>query len=149
MSTFRYITVNRPLSSDLHTPVSAYLKLRDSSVKSILMESSDYHTGSNARSFIAIEPIAEVSVSHGVGICSFPDGTVTERKIGPDFTVDELIARAALRRQESRGGHYRTDYPEKQAAWAHHVLDSKALAEQEEDKDGHDFWTGRAISVMA
>ncbi|MBQ9710855.1 MAG: anthranilate synthase component I family protein [Bacteroidales bacterium] len=91
MSTFKYITVNRPLSSDLHTPVSAYLKLRDSSVKSILMESSDYHTGSNARSFIAIEPIAEVSVSHGVGICSFPDGTVTEREIGPDFTVDELI----------------------------------------------------------
>ena len=75
--------------------------------------------------------------------------TTAELDLRARLPVDELIARAALRRQESRGGHYRTDYPEKQAAWAHHVLDSKALAEQEEDKDGHDFWTGRAISVMA
>jgi succinate dehydrogenase/fumarate reductase flavoprotein subunit len=28
-------------------------------------------------------------------------------------TLGRLIARAALRRTESRGGHYRTDYPER------------------------------------
>jgi L-aspartate oxidase len=29
-----------------------------------------------------------------------------------------LIARSALRRQESRGGHYRSDYPSTRLAWS-------------------------------
>ncbi len=75
------------------------------------------------------------------------------------LTVDVLIARAALRRQESRGGHYRTDFPETREAWAHHVLDEKheeglfaGITEQEETGDknnGYDVWTGRAAGVMA
>ncbi|HXJ39226.1 MAG TPA: FAD-binding protein, partial [Bryobacteraceae bacterium] len=34
------------------------------------------------------------------------------------FQVAELIARMALWREESRGGHYRTDFPEKRAEFA-------------------------------
>jgi L-aspartate oxidase len=35
-------------------------------------------------------------------------------------TVAELIARCALAREESRGGHFRTDFPEKRPEFAHH-----------------------------
>ena len=92
MSTpFRYTLVSRPLPGDLHTPVSAYLRLRDASTRSILMESSDYHTGRDSRSFIALEPIAEVGIAHGTGFCHFPDGSSSGRAISRDFTADALI----------------------------------------------------------
>jgi L-aspartate oxidase len=39
-------------------------------------------------------------------------------------TVGLLIARAALRREESRGGHFRTDFPQRDdIKWARHVAD--------------------------
>ena len=88
---FRYTLVSRPLPGDLHTPVSAYLRLRDASTRSILMESSDYHTGRDSRSFIALDPLAEVGVAHGTGFHHLPDGSVRERAVGPDYPADRLI----------------------------------------------------------
>ena len=39
-------------------------------------------------------------------------------------TVAYLMSRAALRREESRGGHYRTDFPERHdETWGHHCSD--------------------------
>ena len=91
MSSFRYALVSRPLPGDLHTPVSAYLRLRDASERSILMESSDYHGGQDARSFIALEPLAEVGIAHGTGFFRLPDGSVHERPVGTDCPADRLV----------------------------------------------------------
>lgn len=90
-TTYAYTLTSRPLPGDLHTPVSAYLRLRDASTRSILMESSDYHTGRDARSFIALEPLAEVGIAHGTGFCRLPDGAVRERAITRDYPADRLI----------------------------------------------------------
>ena len=43
------------------------------------------------------------------------------------LTVGRLIARAALRREESRGGHYRADFPDRDDVhWKRRVLDRKS-----------------------
>ena len=91
MRPFRYTLVSRPLPGDLHTPVSAYLRLRDASPRSILMESSDFHTGRDSRSFIALDPIAEVGVAHGTGFLAFPDGIRTEKSVSDGYPVDWLV----------------------------------------------------------
>lgn len=39
----------------------------------------------------------------------------------PDVLVAMLVARAALVREESRGGHFRSDFPEEDPRWAVHV----------------------------
>ena len=91
MSPFRYTVVSRPLPGDLHTPVSAYLRLRDASPRSILMESSDFHTGRDSRSFIALDPLAEVGVAHGVGFQAFPDGSRREKNVSEAYPADRLV----------------------------------------------------------
>ncbi len=76
---------------DLHTPVGVYLKLRDLCTRSALMESSDYHGGENSRSFIGVEPIASVSIAHGVATLVFPDGQRIEKRIEKGYQSDAAI----------------------------------------------------------
>ena len=46
------------------------------------------------------------------------------RRLSSLVTVSLLIARAALRREESRGGHFRTDFPQRDDIhWQKHVSD--------------------------
>jgi L-aspartate oxidase len=41
------------------------------------------------------------------------------------ITVGRLIARAALRREESRGGHYRLDFPHRDDVhWKHRIMET-------------------------
>ena len=91
MKQFKYLTASRKVAGDLLTPVTAYLNVRDLYSQSVLMESSDYHGVENSKSFIAINPIATVSIAHGVGTMLFPDGTTLEHAISADYDAARLI----------------------------------------------------------
>ena len=91
MKTFEYNTSSRTILADLYTPVGVYMRLRDLYPQSALMESSDYHDKSNARSFIGIQPIASVAVGHGIATINYPDGTVSEQAICSDYQTDKAI----------------------------------------------------------
>lgn len=91
MKLFKYLTASRKVAGDLLTPVTAYLNVRDLYSQSVLMESSDYHGVENSKSFIAINPIATVSIAHGVGTMLLPDGTTQEHAISADYDAARLI----------------------------------------------------------
>jgi len=55
-------THTKKISGDLLTPVGIYLKVRDRYRDPLLLESSDYHSGKNSRSFICFEPLASISI---------------------------------------------------------------------------------------
>jgi len=90
-SKFSYTTSARTILADLYTPVGVYMRLRDIYPQSALMESSDYHDSNNSRSFIGINPIASVAISHSKAICSFPDGTQTCRDVNHSYRADNAI----------------------------------------------------------
>ena len=91
MKQFKYLTISRKTPGDLLTPVTAYLNVRDLCSQSVLMESSDYHGVENSKSFIAINPIATVSIAHGIGTLLLPDGTTQEHIIDADYDAAHLI----------------------------------------------------------
>lgn len=86
-----YTTHVRRMLADMYTPVSVYMRLRDIYPQSALMESSDYHDSNNSRSFIAINPVGNVSISHGKAICTFPDGTTTTKDVTKEYKADIAI----------------------------------------------------------
>lgn len=91
METFNYKTASRTLLADLYTPVGIYMRLRDIYPQSALMESSDYHDSNNSHSFIGINPIASVAISHGEAICTFPNGEVTRHEVNHEYRSDKAI----------------------------------------------------------
>ena len=91
MNTFHYSTACRQILGDLYTPVSTYLKVRDLYPQSALMESSDYHSHDNSRSFIALNPIASIDISHGTVTAQYPDGTQESREINVNYPAEQVF----------------------------------------------------------
>ena len=91
MNTYKYKTIHKTLLGDIHTPVSTYLKVRDKFPQSVLMESSDYHGLENNRSFIGLNPVANIRIGHGVVIMQFPDGTGEEKYITDVYRVEDAF----------------------------------------------------------
>ena len=91
MTTYQFQTTSKSILADLYTPVGIYMRLRDLYPQSALMESSDYHEQSNARSFIGVNPIASVAIGHGVATVTYPDGSMMERELDADFGTAEAI----------------------------------------------------------
>lgn len=88
---YKYHTISKTILADLYTPVSVYMRVRDQYPQSALMESSDYHGGENSRSFIGINPIASVAISHGKAVCTFPNGSKTEKEVSNTYRCDHAI----------------------------------------------------------
>ena len=86
---FTYHTSTRQILGDLHTPMSVYLRVRGLTPQSALMESSDYHGNENARSFIALQPLASIAIAHGRCTAHYPDGHTTESAC---MTIDDCTA---------------------------------------------------------
>jgi anthranilate synthase component 1 len=75
----------------MHTPVSVYLKVRDLYPQSALLESSDYHADENSLSYIALCPLASISVNRGTVTQTFPDGSRAERPLDNEYTVEQAV----------------------------------------------------------
>ena len=50
------------------------------------------------------------------------DGTRSGYEINSLLIVTQIMIDAAIRRNESRGAHYRSDYPDQDDAWRTHLL---------------------------
>ena len=91
MATFNFTTKTKSILGDLYTPVGVYMRLRDLYPQSVLMESSDYHEQSNSHSYIGINPMASVAVSHGVATVNYPDGSIFKHEISGAYGTDKAI----------------------------------------------------------
>lgn len=63
------------IPADTLTPVQVYLRIRDESVKPVLLESSEYQTKSNDYSYICFNPLS--TIAFAAGIC-YVDGIRTD-----------------------------------------------------------------------
>ena len=91
MKTYTLKTHSKRLLADTLTPVSIYLRLRDKYPKSLLLESSDYHTSDNSFSYICCNPIASIEVKSGNIIKTFPDERKEIIAITHETNVPEIL----------------------------------------------------------
>ncbi len=89
---YKYQTNSKKVMGDLHTPVSIYLKVRDSFPQSALLESSDYHGDENSISYIALKPIARVEVNRGICTMRFPDDSEKNMQLSETFTISDALS---------------------------------------------------------
>lgn len=91
METLNFKPVVHKILADTVTPVSIYLRLRTLFPKSILLESSDYHSNENAYSFIAFNPIATFKVNNGNTTICLPEKQKEEFELSTERKLhDEL-----------------------------------------------------------
>lgn len=88
---YRFKTISETFLGDMHTPVSIYLKVRDLFSQSALLESSDFHSGENSRSYIVLCPIASIGMNAGKSTMEFPNKEKEIREIDQDFGVAEAM----------------------------------------------------------
>jgi anthranilate synthase component I len=84
-------TAYKKILADTHTPVSAYLKLRDRFRNCILLESSDYHAAENSYSFICCEPLVEFRIEENYIIMSDGAGKQTTHAIKQNTDVTHYL----------------------------------------------------------
>ncbi|MDR2469350.1 MAG: anthranilate synthase component I family protein [Tannerella sp.] len=88
---YQFTAVSEQLLSDLHTPVSLYLKLRDMYPQSALLESSDFHGDENSLSFITLCPLAEIGINRAEATARYPDGQIEKQPLTETFSVADAL----------------------------------------------------------
>jgi len=69
------------------------------------------------------EESRRVVVTGGVASRRFHQGLINAFEVGLMVDLGEIIAQGALRRQESRGSHFRTDFPQRDdSQWLQHTI---------------------------
>lgn len=53
-----------PFNADIYTPIELYLSLRNRYRKTCLLESNEYHSRSNSKTFLGLNPIIEITVEN-------------------------------------------------------------------------------------
>lgn len=89
---YTYKTNSKKILGDLHTPVTLYLKLRDTFPQSALLESSDYHANENSVSYLAFHPIASVEINRGVCSYKFPEGSNSSEPLSDVYTLSDALS---------------------------------------------------------
>ena len=85
----KFKTRHKKQLADLITPVSAYLKLRGNFSELLLLESTDYHSASDSKSFICIEPLRTFSLKqHTLTVQSGKEKTTGD--ISPETALVKL-----------------------------------------------------------
>ncbi len=80
MSLYTLKTQYRKLLADTTTPVSIYLRLRDTFQNCIMLESSDYQSRENNMSYVCFNSIAGIKLDAERLTATYPDGTKTEKE---------------------------------------------------------------------
>lgn len=70
---YTFNTNHKKILADTTTPVSIYLRLRDTFPNSLLLESSDYHSRDNNMSYICCQPIAGITLDEDFFTISYPN----------------------------------------------------------------------------
>jgi succinate dehydrogenase / fumarate reductase, flavoprotein subunit len=71
------------------------------------------------------DSVTKVVVPGGITTRRFHQGLVNAFEVGLMLDLGEIIVAGALRREESRGSHFRTDFPQRDdAQWLHHTVAS-------------------------
>ena len=84
-------TVTVKQLADLQTPVEIYLKIRDMYPESVLLESSDFHGGENAYTFIGFNPIARFSAEKGCITLQYPNQPKMEIQLNKEDSLVEIF----------------------------------------------------------
>lgn len=98
---YTFKTNYKKILADTTTPVSIYLRLRDTFPNSLLLESSEYHSRDNNISYICCQPIAGIVLEQDSLQISYPQQVKIQKKASEINLREEVSAfREAFTQQE-------------------------------------------------
>ena len=83
-------TKDHPFNADIYTPVELYLSLRHAYRKACLMESNDYHSRQDSKSFIGFEPIVELKLE-GLRLTRIINGEHSSIDLDGSLPISEQV----------------------------------------------------------